>query len=182
VIAPDVSWDCFIAWRAPAPPLPAGLAPVCSGGGPWRLLAVAELRRVRVAGWRLPFTCRVAAWLVPCVLPDGCIGNLFRAAWSDDPATALAMRAIGLPARWARLRIDGTVVAVPGCTVRVGAAQDAPDLAWFAADRCGIVARRHGWRRLPLAKRHWRMQLRHAPGAVAGIEVGDDRACWGRPR
>lgn len=194
MIAARIGADHFIAWRLrAAPPLPHGLEAVRDGGGPWLLFACASLQRVRLGGLAWPGRCRVAAWLVPCHLPDGGVGNLFQAAYSDAPAVIAAYRLLGMrSASLARLRVDATGISGPGVRARLGAPLAVPDLAWFAADRCGLIATRHGVRRLPLAKRGWQHRGRAvavdcpalaggAATAVAALDCSADLACWGMP-
>ena len=194
MIGARIGADHFIAWRLrAAPPLPHGLEAVREGGGPWQLFACASLERVRVRGIVCPGRCRVAAWLVPCRLPDGTIGNLFQAAYSDAPAVVAAYRLLGVRSAFlARLRVGATGLCGPGVRARFGAPLTVPELAWFATDRCGLIATRGGVLRLPLAKRGWHHRARtvavdcpalagDAANVVAALDCSGDLACWGLP-
>lgn len=196
MIGARIGVDVFIAWRLrESLPLPPGLIPVTAGGGPWLLFACACLDRLRVGRLAMPGRRRhVAAWLTPCHLADGTIGNLFLSACSNDPLVVAAYRALGISrAAYASLHIDTVGLAAPKLRAGFGAPIAMPDLGWFKADRCGIIAGRGGLRRLPLAKRSWQYQIRsvcvasssrvpHSGEPVAAIDCSHDTACWARPR
>jgi hypothetical protein len=192
MIQARIGADLFIAWRLRSEPtLPVGLEPVREGGGPWLLFACARLRRLRVLGVPAPGHRHVAAWLMPCQLGGGLIGNLFLSACSDDPLVVAAYRALGLrDATLARLRVESGRLAAPGLRAMVGGPLAVSDLAWFQRDRCGIINRSGVPHRLPLAKRGWRHAVRSVhittgpadADPVGVLDCSDDLAHWGSPR
>lgn len=198
-IGARIGLDRFLAWRIPLEVactfLPAGskITPVQNNGEAWLLFAAARLDRVRCAGVTLRHRPQVAGWLIPCHIAGNRIGNWFISAHSDDLLTVMAMRALGLAAQRCRIHHARTHLhAVGQASAVIGELMPVPDLDWFTADRCGVIA---GWRsilRLPLAKRSWAWQTfagqLHSPFAtrlhgrpVGVIDCSDDLALWGLP-
>lgn len=198
MIAARIGLDRFLVWRLPLATavtlLPSGPPPVADGDHAWLLFAAARLERLRVAGCPLPRT-QVAAWLIPCTLVDGAIGNAFLAGFSDRRLPAWAMGRLGIPRtrcvtidhRDHRLEVAGEVAA------EIGPDQPVPGLDWFTRDRCGLVPSTAGWRHLPLTKRSWAWRTRRCAiragfadscGAepLCAIDCSDDEAVWGLPR
>lgn len=198
MIAARIGHDHFLVWRLPLDRaqalVPIGARPVHCNGQAWLLFAIAELKQTRVRGLPVPGRRTVAGWLIPCEAPEGGVGNLFLQAYSDDPLVVIAYRVLGLHrAQHAPLSVDDRDIRAPGVRATLGEKGHAPDLAWFAADRCGLLARGDAVVRLPLAKRGWHWQVRtmtvEAPFAanlgavpVAAIDCSQDLALWGMPR
>lgn len=198
MIAARIGLDRFLVWRLPLAKaialLPPGPPPVAEDGHAWLLFAAARLERLRVAGCPLPAT-QVAAWLIPCTLANGAIGNAFLAGFSDRRLPAWTMGRLGIP-RTRRVAIahDEHRLEVAGeAAAEIGADQAVPGLEWFARDRCGLVPGTSRWRRLPLTKRSWAWRARQAVlradfadsrGAepLCAIDCSGDDAVWSLPR
>ena len=205
MIAARIGSDHFLVWRLTLTHatrlLPPTARPLISDGQAWLLFAIAELEKVRVSGVPVPGRRRVAAWLIPCHTTSGGLGNFFLQAMSTDPLVVLAYRVLGMrEVRHAPLQVSPRSICAPGVRATLGATCDVPELAWFALDRCGLIARpsnrppdRHpSIARLPLVKRSWHWQPRmmtvEAPFAaslgaepVAAIDCSYDVALWGAP-
>jgi hypothetical protein len=194
VIAARIGDDHFLVWRIAeerAAALVPGLPPLITGGGAWLLCAVAEFRSWRLFGWPGPGRLRTAAWLVPCTLPDGSIGNAFVRRYVDH---ALIPRGSVL-AGWNQtaIRIASDHVSIAGqAAASAGERSSMSSLAWFDADRCGLLAGPRGWSRWPIAKRSWSWSFRLAAlhsavalqwggRSVGMITVSPTVARWGTP-
>lgn len=195
MIAAHIGTDHFLVWRLPLTHatrlLPPTANPLISDGQAWLLFAIAELKRVRVLGVPVLGRRRVAGWLIPCHTTSGELGNMFLQALSTDPLVVLAYRALGMrEVRHTPLQISQCAIRAPGVRAILGDPCSVPELAWFAHDRCGLIARHTTIVRLPLAKRGWHWQPRtmtvDAPFAarlgaqpVAAIDCSHDLALWG---
>lgn len=164
MIAARIGHDHFVVWRIPeaqAAALVPGLSPVVSDGWAWLLCAAAEFRSWRVLGLPGLGCLRTAAWLVPCVLADGSIGNAFVRRYIDHAWSPHGWSFAGW--RHAAIRISADELQVSGqVSAHVGRAAPAEALAWFDADRCGLLRQTSGWSRWPIAKRDWQWSFRTA--------------------
>jgi hypothetical protein len=194
MIAARIGCDHFLVWRmseARAAALVPGLTPLMGDQGAWLLCAAAEFTAWRLFGLPGLGRLRTAAWLVPCTLDDGSIGNAFVQRFFDH---ALAPRGWAF-AGWTQtaIRISTDRVTIGGqATACAGATVAASGLAWFDADRCGLLYGPRGWSRWPIAKRDWSWSFRQADmrssvamewGAqpVGLITVRHTLARWGHP-
>lgn len=194
MIAARIGHDHFVVWRIPeaqAAALVPGLAPVVSGGWAWLVCAVAEFRSWRLYGFPGIGCLRTAAWLVPCVLADGRIGNAFVSRFVDHAWLPHGWSIGGW--RHANIRISADDLLIGGqVSAHANGAAPADALAWFDADRCGLLRQVSGWSRWPIAKCDWGWSFRAAEirSAVAKrwhaqpfgvITVNRTVAVWGMP-
>jgi len=194
VITARIGNDHFLVWRISegrAAELVPGLAPLIADQSAWLLCAAAEFRTWRLFGWPGLGRLRTAAWLVPCTLADGRIGNAFVRRFVDH-ALAPHGWAIG---GWnqAAIRISVDRVSIGGqATASAGAISSKGCLAWFDADRCGLLSSPRGWSLWPIAKQDWGWSFRladlHSPVArawgaepIGMITVSHTLAYWGAP-
>jgi hypothetical protein len=194
VIAADIGHDHFLVWRidkSQAAALVSGLQPFVSEGSAWLLCAAAEFRVWRLLGFPGIGSLRTAAWLIPCVLADGRIGNAFVSRFVDHAWFPHGWTFVG----WnhTNIRIAADRVTIGGqASAKAGGFADAHQLSWFDSDRCGLISKRGGWSRWPIVKQDWRWSFRmahmHSPvahewgaQAVGMITVNRTLALWGRP-
>jgi len=194
VIAARIGHDHFVVWRireAQAAALVPGLTPVASDGWAWLLCAAAEFRSWRLL--RLPgIGClRTAAWLVPCTFTDGRIGNAFVGRFVDHAWLPHGGEFSGW--RQANIRLSADEIHISGqVSAQARGLVPTEALAWFDADRCGLIREAAGWSYWPIAKCDWRWSFRAAAirSAVAErwqaqpfgmITVHRTVAVWGAP-
>jgi hypothetical protein len=194
MITAQIGHDHFIVWKIPitqAKVLVPGLTPVISNGWAWLFCAVAQFHPWRIYGISGLAPLRTAAWLVPCVLNHGHIGNAFVHQYLDHAL---------IPHGWALggwthtpIRITAHTVIVSGqASARAGTACAQDELSWFSDDRCGLIQQHAQWFRWPIAKCDWRWSFRSASitSEVAKnwnaqpyglITVHPTLAKWGKP-
>lgn len=194
MIAARIGHDHFLVWRMEerrAAALVPGLRPVVGEGTAWLLCAAAEFAPWRLFGLPGCGRLRTAAWLVPCALPDGRIGNAFVRRFVDHPLVPRGWSFAGWSHAGIRISDDSVAIANQA-TASAGEPSSAVGLKWFDADRCGLLPGRNGWSHWPIAKRDWRWSFRSAAmrspvanawGAQACgiITVHRTLAVWGAP-
>ncbi len=192
MITTRIGHDHFAIWRidaACAERLVPGATPFISGGTAWLLAATAAFHATRWHGLPVPGTIRTAAWLIPCTLANGRIGNAFVARFVDAPGVLSGWRFAGWRSTTIRLAEQGFLVH--GATwARRQPGNPTDDLAWFTRDRCGLFERSGRWWRWPIAKRDWRWTCHAAelgptpwPARPVGmITVASTVARWGTPQ
>ena len=127
VIAADIGHDHFLVWRidkSQAAALVTGLRAFVSEGNAWLLSAAAEFLGWRLSGFPGIGCLRTAAWLVPCVLSNGRVGNAFVSRFIDH---ALLPHGWSLAGRnHTNIRLTAVLVTIGGqASAKAGAGTDA---------------------------------------------------------